>query len=164
MVWAATLLVVAAICVSLVRRPLLSTVGGALVAEDAVERVDAVVMTTAVGEAGVLEVADLMRGRIAARAGILVGPAEAFQDEFARRGIPYEQPDARLFRLLVSAGVEPGAIERIPSDPGGTESESRTLVDWSRRRAYRSVMVVTTKDHSRRLRRTLRRMQVPGGT
>jgi hypothetical protein len=48
-------------------------------------------------------------------------------------------------------------VEVIPRAVAGTDDEGRVLPGWCDQRGLRSVVVVTTSDHSRRLRRVLRR-------
>src|SRR5205823_12769155 len=48
-------------------------------------------------------------------------------------------------------------VEVIPDPAAGTEAEGRVLLSWCDQRQVRSVIVVSTPDHSRRLRRVLYR-------
>jgi uncharacterized SAM-binding protein YcdF (DUF218 family) len=48
-------------------------------------------------------------------------------------------------------------IEHIPGVITGTETEAETLLAWCADRQYRSVVVVSNSDHSRRTRRVFRR-------
>jgi hypothetical protein len=75
--------------------------------------------------------------------------------EFIRRGIPYEDAAARAVRELRALGVD--TIEQIPRNANGTEDIGRVLPIWCDQRGFRSVVVVSTSDHSRRLRRVLHR-------
>ena len=75
--------------------------------------------------------------------------------EFIRRGVPYEDEAARSVRQLRSLGFE--TIDQIPGSVLGTEDEGPVLADWCNRQGFRSVIVVSTADHSRRLRRVLHR-------
>jgi hypothetical protein len=58
-------------------------------------------------------------------------------------------------RQLKALGVE--AIEQIPRAIAGTEDEGRMLPGWCDEQRFRSVVMVDTADHSRRLRRVLHR-------
>jgi hypothetical protein len=49
------------------------------------------------------------------------------------------------------------AVEIVPVPVAGTEDQARVLPPWCDERGFRSVVVVTETDHSRRLRRALRR-------
>jgi hypothetical protein len=138
------------------RRPILRTAGHALVAEDPVRPADVVVLASDALGAGALEVADLVRSGVATRAAVFAELTNPVVDrEFARRGIPYEDAAARSVRQLEALGVE--AVEIVPVAVAGTEDQARVLPPWCDERGFRSVVVVTETDHSRRLRRALRR-------
>jgi hypothetical protein len=129
--------------------------GWFLVCDDPLETVDAVVVTADAGEAGVLEAADLVHRRVAVRVALLSDSPTPAQREFARRGLDYEDTATAAQRYLKLLGVS--EVERIPSTVDGTQAEGRVLREWCVRRQLRSVVVVSTADHSRRLRRVLRR-------
>jgi hypothetical protein len=137
------------------RKPLLRAAGGALVAQDPLAAADAVVVSADSGPAGVLEAADLFHAGVAPRVAVFADPPDPVDREFLRRGIPYEDVAARSLRQLRSLGVP--AVEVIPRAVAGSEDEGRVLPEWCRERGLRSVVVVSTADHSRRLRRVLRR-------
>ena len=152
------MLALASLTLPTLQGPILRTVGGALVAEDAVVPADVVVVATGADGAGVLEAADLLERGVAPRVAVFADPPDPVIDrEFLRRGAPYEDAAARSVRQLRSLGVEAVAIERIPRAVAGSEDEGRALPEWCQKRRLRSVLVVTTWDHSRRLRRLLRR-------
>jgi uncharacterized SAM-binding protein YcdF (DUF218 family) len=140
------------------RSPILRVLGGALVAEDPLGPADVVVVATGADGAGVLEAADLMQRGVAPRVAVFADPPDPVVDrEFLRRGAPYEDAAARSVRQLKALGIATNAIEEIPRSVAGTEDEGRALPGWCAERRFRSVLVVTTSDHSRRLRRLLRR-------
>lgn len=146
-----------------VRTPILRAAGEALVADDAVATADIIVVATGADGAGALEAADLVHGGVATRVAVFADPPDPVVDrEFLRRGVPYEDAGERLVRQLRSLGVE--AVEKIPRPVAGTEDEGRTLPEWCDRQGFRSVVVVTTADHSRRLRRVLQRAMKGHGT
>jgi hypothetical protein len=76
-------------------------------------------------------------------------------DLFIRRGIPYENAKARSVRYLRLLGVT--AIEQIPRAVAGTEDMGEVLPDWCDRHQFRSIVVVSKPDHSRRVYRVLHR-------
>jgi hypothetical protein len=116
---------------------------------------DIVVIAVDVGSAGVLEAADLVHGGYSTRVAVFADPPDPVDREFMRRGIPYEDAAARSVRQLRLLGVT--AIERIPREVAGTEAEAEVLPAWCDQRHFRSIVVVTSTDHSRRLRRVLHR-------
>jgi hypothetical protein len=157
------LVVLGLACLVVLRQPLLRAAGSALVVDDAVPPADIVVVASGADGAGVLEAADLVHGGVAARVAVFADPPDPVVDrEFLRRGVPYEDAAARAVRQLRALGVE--AVELIPRAVAGTEDEGRVLPEWCALRGFRSVVVVTTSDHSRRLRRVLRRSMNGHGT
>jgi hypothetical protein len=130
--------------------------GGALVVADDPGPADIVVVATGADGAGVLEAADLVHSGVATQVAVFADPPDSVVDhEFIRRGIPYEDAAARSIRQLRALGVE--IIQQIPRASVGTEDEGRVLPEWCDQNRFQSVVVVTTSDHSRRLRRVLRR-------
>jgi len=137
-----------------IREPIFRAAGWALVVDDPFGPADIVVITIDADGAGVLEAADLIHGGIAPRVAVFADPPDEVDREFLRRGVPYEDRAARSRQQLRSLGVT--AIEEIPR-AGGTEAEAQVLADWSRERRFRSIVVVCSRDHSRRLRRVFQR-------
>jgi hypothetical protein len=136
------------------RDSILRSAGWALVAHDPLEPADIIVITLGADGAGVLEAADLVHSGIAQRVAVFADPPDSADREFLRRGIPYEDAAARSTRQLRVLGV--AAIEQIPR-VNGTEAEGQVLPGWCDQHQFRSVVVVSPGDHSRRLRRILDR-------
>jgi len=158
--WAAILLGVvllgaASIGISAIRQRLLRAAGWALVVSDRIEPADTIVVSLDADGAGVLEAADLVHSGVATRVEVFADPPDSVDLEFIRRGIPYEDAAARSVRQLRALGVD--TIDQIPRKVAGTEDEGRVLPDWCDQQRFRSVVVVSTSDHSRRLRRVLHR-------
>jgi hypothetical protein len=141
-----------------IRESILRAAGWALVVDEPVEPADMIVVAIDARDAGVLEAADLVRSGIATRVAVFANPPDDVDREFIRRGIPYEDLAVRSTRQLMSLGVT--AIEQIPRRVSGTEAEGEVLPDWCDLRQLRSVVVVSSRDHSRRLRRVLQRSMV----
>jgi hypothetical protein len=138
-----------------IRESTLRAAGWALVVDEPLEPADMIVIAIDASGAGVLEAADLVRSGIATRVAVFADPPDDADREFIRRGIPYEDGAARSTRQLNSLGVT--ATEQIPIRASGTEAESEVLPDWCDMRQLQSVVVVSSRDHSRRLRRVLQR-------
>jgi len=139
-----------------VRGPILRSAGWALVVDEPLGPAEVIVIAASADGEGVLEAADLVHTGVATRVAVFADPPDNPVDrEFIRRGIPYEDEAARLSRQLWSLGVT--AIERIPRTSAGTGAEGEVLRSWCNQQQIRSVVVVSTRDHSRRLRRVLRR-------
>jgi hypothetical protein len=136
------------------REPVLRAAGWALVVNEPIAPADIIVLSVASGGAGSLEAADLMQSGISKRVAVFDDSPSGEEDEFIRRGLPYEDVGAWQIRQLASLGVtDVVRISRID----GTEGEGQVLPLWCEEHHLRSIVVVATKDHSRRLRRVLDR-------
>jgi hypothetical protein len=145
----------AIVAVRSLREPVLRAAGWALVLNEPVVPADVIVLTIDSGGAGVLEAADLVQSRVSQRVAVFHDPPSGEDYEFIRRGLPYEDQGARQIRQLASLGVTNVVqISRID----GTQGEGRVLPIWCDEEQLRSIVVVATKDHSRRLRRVLDRV------
>lgn len=157
--WARVVLVVvlvgaASIGIFAIRRPVLRAAGWALVISERVEPADVIVVAMNADGAGVLEAADFVHSGVAARVAIFTEPPDIVNREFIRRGVPYEDAAARSIRQLTALGID---VDLIPRYVNGTDDEGPVLADWCDQHRFRSVVVVSTSDHSRRLRRVLHR-------
>ena len=139
----------------LVRHPILRAAGRILVVDEGAEAADIIVVAIDGDGAGALEAADLVHRGVAPRVAIFGAPADIVGREFARRGVAYEDETALLIRQLQALGVT--ETERISTDVVGTENEGEVLPGWCDEHRFRSIVVVTHADHSRRLRRVLHR-------
>jgi hypothetical protein len=137
------------------REPVLRAAGWALVVNEPVASADIVVLSLDSGGAGALEAADLVHSGVSKRVAVFMDPPSGVDQEFIRRGLPYDDAEARQIRLLTSLGVtDVVRISRID----GTEGEGRVLPAWCDEHQFQSIVVVATKDHSRRFRRVLDRV------
>jgi hypothetical protein len=158
--WAPILVVLALAAVAIIairplREPVLRAAGWALVVNEPVTPADIIVLSLDSGGAGALEAADLVQSGISKRVAVFMDPPSGADYEFIRRGLPYEDAGARQIRQLRSLGVtDVVQISRVD----GTESEGQVLPSWCDKHHLRSIVVVATKDHSRRLRRVLDRV------
>jgi hypothetical protein len=147
---------VACLSIPKTRQVMLTAAGSILVADDPLEHADAIVIAVDSDGAGALETADLVHSGIASRVAVFVDASDArVEDEFRRRGISYEGATARLIQQLRALGID--AVDRVPGYVVGSEYEGPVLAAWCDQQRFRSVVVVSTADHSRRLRRMLRR-------
>ncbi len=116
---------------------------------------DAIVIAVDADGAGVLEAADLVHQGIATRVAVFADPPSATDRELLRRGVRYHDEAAFSAEQLGALGVK--SVEVIPRSVAGTNDEGAALPSWCSARGYRSVLLVTTADHSRRARRILQR-------
>ncbi len=152
---ALTLAAFAIVAIRSLREPVLRAAGWALVVNQPVVPADIIVLSLASAGAGALEAADLVQSGISKRVAVFDDPPSGEDYEFIRRGLPYEDAGARQIRQLTSLGVTD--VEQI-SRIDGTEGEGQVLPLWCDEQHLRSIVVVATKDHSRRLRRVLDRV------
>ena len=153
---ALALVVVAIVAIRPAREPILRAAGWALVVnQEPVAPADIIVLTLDSGAAGALEAADLVQSGVSKRVAVFDEPPNREQEEFTRRGLPYEDAGARQLRELKTLGVTD--VVHI-SKVNGTGDEGQVLPPWSDGQHLQSMVVVATKDHSRRLRRVLDRV------
>jgi uncharacterized SAM-binding protein YcdF (DUF218 family) len=147
--------VFAIVAIRPIREPVLRAAGWALVVNnEPVPPADIIVLSVDSGAAGALEAADLVQTGVSKRVAVFSEPPSEEDTEFIRRGLPYEDAAARQTRQLRTLGVtDVVQISRVD----GTESEAQVLPQWCGEQRFRSIVVVATKDHSRRLRRVLER-------
>jgi hypothetical protein len=116
---------------------------------------DVIVVAIDAREAGVLEAADLFHRGVAPQVAVFAEPPDEVDREFIRRGVPYFDAAAWSIGQLGALGVT--HVVRIPQKVAGTEDEGQVLPGWLKQRRFRSVVLVTSSDHSRRVGRVLRR-------
>lgn len=125
-----------------------------VVRDEPVDPADMIVVSIDSDGAGALEAADLVHSGVAKRVAVFQDPPSEEDFEFIRRGLPYEDAGARQICQLNMLGVtDVTHIGRID----GTESEGKLLAQWAEQQHLGSIVVVSTKDHSRRMRRVLDR-------
>ena len=146
----------AIVAIRSLREPVLRAAGWALVVNnEPIGTADIIVLTLDSDGAGALEAADLVQSGVAKRVAVFQDPPSGEDNEFIRRGLPYEDEAARQIRQLKMLGVtDVVKISRVE----GTESEGQVLPQWCDEQHLKSIVVVATKDHSRRLRRVLDRV------
>jgi len=155
MLVAVALAAAATLAIPSVRESVLRAAGRVLVVNEPVAPADVIVLAPDSGGAGALQAADLVHDGIAVRVAVFTDPPSGEDIEFIRRGLPYEDLAARQIRQLGWLGVT--GVEKIPRDEAGTGGEGEVLAPWCDRQQLRSVVVVASRDHSRRLRRVLDR-------
>jgi hypothetical protein len=152
-----SLLCIGIVCASvyLLPKTAFRAAGWALVANEPLGLADVVVVPLDADGGGVLEAADLVHSGVTSRVAVFAETPDIVAREFMRRGVPYEDKAARSIQDLEALGVR--QTERIPKYVSGSEEEGPALAAWCDQRRFRSVVVVSSPDHSRRLRRVLGR-------
>jgi uncharacterized SAM-binding protein YcdF (DUF218 family) len=141
------------------REPILRGIGQLLLTSEAsanlTGKVDVIVITLDAEGAGILEAADLISAGVSNRVAVFNDPLSAAEKEFVRRGLPREDFGTRASRQLHALGVLD--VEVISRAVDGSHQAVLELPAWLGENAYRSAVVITSADHSRRLDRMLRR-------
>jgi hypothetical protein len=135
--------------------PLFRAFGRALVVNEELESSDVIVVPEWTHGAGALEGADLVHQGFASRVVVLLEAPDVVETELVRRGVQSPSEAPWLVNLLIELKVQ--NVESITDSGNGTEAESLALPLWCERNGWRSIIVVSLPDHSRRLRRLLRR-------
>jgi hypothetical protein len=86
---------------------------------------------------------------------VFADPPKRSDQEFTKRGL--QSFDAATLSTLQLQAMGVAVVERIPILVAGTEDEGAVLLGWCDRHGFRSVIFVSTADHSRRTRRVLQR-------
>jgi hypothetical protein len=136
------------------RAAALQALGSALVCDEPLRPADIVIVPGWTQDAGALEAGDLVRSGLAPRVAVLVAHADPAMQELRRRGV-LSATELWPTRLIRTLGVS--AVEEIAVSVEGTDAEGPVLADWLVRHNLRTAIVVSTADHSRRLRRILDR-------
>ena len=147
--------VCAVIFIAPLRTSVLRSMGRFLVATQALQPADVIVVSVDSDGAGVLEATDLLHEHFANRIALFADPPGSVDREFLRRGVAYQNAAAISAVQLHDLGVD--AVEVIPRTVAGTQDESRDLGAWCAAHGYHSVIFVSTLDHSRRTARALAR-------
>jgi hypothetical protein len=159
--WAPILVVVALaaaaiVAVPSVRAQVLRAAGWALVVSEPVASADIIVVSLDSGGAGALEAADLVQSGVATRVAVFTDPPNGDDQEFIRRGLPWEDAGAWRIQQLKWLGVTD--VVKIPRPQGGTEGEAEVLPPWCDQHQFRSIVFVAARDHSRRVQLVLDRV------
>jgi len=147
---------VSAAAVPSIRHAALRAAGTSLVATDPIAHADVGVITE-FGEGSELEAADLFHAKQFSRVLVLEPSPTPVEREYLRRGV---FRDDVVVTTLLQLGIPERAIVHVEAGEGGTTESTQALADWIRVRPS-SAIVIVTPSHTRRYRRTLRRVWPP---
>jgi len=134
--------------------PVLRGLGHVLITDEPIAQSDAIILPNWTGTPGALEAADLVHQGISKHVLVLMDrPPNAYR-ELVRRGI-IPDGDNWLVNLLRALGVDD--VRVVQNSGNGTSEEAFLLPDWLALNHIRSAVVISTPDHSKRMRRLLRR-------
>lgn len=134
----------------------LPRLGGWLVAEDPLEKADAILVLGGTMYERPLEAADLYREGWAPRLFLIRELADWGEGELLTRGIPYLRGIDIQVDTLQKLGVPREAIT-VLEQANSTAQEADYAYDLVTRERFASVIVVTSKQHTRRARLVMRR-------
>ena len=137
------------------RELILTAAGRLLVVSNPVTSADVIVVSVDDRKTGVLDAADLFHHGVAPQVAVFAIPRDEVDYEYIRRGVPYFNTNAWFTRQLKALGVT--HVMLIPQEVSGTEDEGNVLPGWLEQHRFRSVVLVTSSDHSRRVSRILHR-------
>ncbi len=152
--FAALLLVVAAVAAP--------RLGAWLVVEDPLQKADAIFVLGGTMFERPLEAVDLYHEGWAPRMLLMRQIADDGEVELQRRGVPYQREIDVQLDVLTKLGVPRSAIE-ILGEQDSTKDEADALRDIVVARKWSRVIVVTSKQHTRRARLVMNRRVAPTG-
>ena len=133
-----------------------------VVADPLPPRADAIVILAGSVADRALEAASLYRAGVASRVVVTrerLAPGEA---ALRRRGVRLPEFSELTLRALSELGVPETASLRLRRSTFSTESEARTIARWACSQRVRSLVVVTSRAHTRRARLILAQALGPG--
>lgn len=138
------------------REPLLITIGRYLVVEDSVSRADAIVVLSGSLPDRILEAIDLFQANVAPR--IILTRAEQSPGLAALRARGGTLPELHEQNLAVAEqlGVPEVALAVTPQSAASTFDEAQVVVAYLRAEHVKSIVLVTSKTHTRRARMIFR--------
>jgi uncharacterized SAM-binding protein YcdF (DUF218 family) len=141
---------------TVLRKSVLREIGWALVMNNAVPKsADVIVLSIDSKYPAVLTAADLFHQGVAPKVALFANPTQPWEQEFVHRGVSFVSEENELAGYLDKLGVK--QVEIVPRSVAGSEDEATALPSWCDQHNFRSLVIVTTPDHSRRLGRILRR-------
>ncbi len=155
-VWSPLIVFILAAMAYAERRPLLRAIGGFLLVEDALQPADAIVMLSGSMPDRILETVDLYQAHVAPR--IILTREEELPGLAvlrARGGVLREHHEQNV-AIAEQLGVPPDAITVMPQPASSTIAEAEVVVGYLEAQGIRSIVLVTSKAHSRRARMTFR--------
>jgi len=149
--------VVIGICAVLFSRwheNLLAGLGGFLVVEQRPTKSDVIVILNGRDTERAVAAVDLYNRGMSTQIAVPRGVKQAGTDEFRRRARGVMGGKSFLQRAVEAMGVPAEAFEVIGGGAGSTYEEAKATYEYAKEREYRSVVIVTSKWHSRRAYKT----------
>ena len=132
------------------------TVGKWLVVEDPLVHADVIVVLSGRLPERALEAARVYQGGYADQ--VWISPPPSPVAELKAMNISYLGEDFYNEKVLMAQGVPPDAIRILDRPDANTEAEVRQIVEDLRAMDFHSVIIVTSKPHTRRVRTIWRKL------
>src|SRR4029077_6077546 len=144
------------IVLAIVAATMFFTVGRWLVVEDPLVHADVIVILSGRLPERAVEAARVYRAGYAEQ--VWISPPISPVDDLKAMKISYLGEDFYNEKVLIAKGVPPDAIRIMERPDENTEAEVRQIVEDLRNSNLRSVIVVTSKPHTRRVRTIWRKL------
>ena len=131
--------------------------------EDPLERADAILVLGGSLADRPLEAAALYDGGYAPRIVLSAGANDYASVLLASRGISVPSPADHTRAVLLQLGVPDDGMLVLPGNPSSTRDEASAMGTMAAENGWRSVIVVTSKLHTRRARLAMRHYLEPAG-
>jgi uncharacterized SAM-binding protein YcdF (DUF218 family) len=140
----------------------LPRLGRFLVAEDPLTKADVIYVLSGARFERMLEAVDLYKEGWAPKVMLAVGVYDWGEVELRDKGIPYPREAEIQVQVMGQLGVPPQDII-VLDQQDSTHEEAMTLLGQARMHHWSTVIVVTSKQHTRRARMEMNRTVAPQG-
>ena len=157
LVWlvAVGVIAVTGLCVGC--EPLLTALGGYLVLRDTPHPADAIVVLSGSVPDRILEGIDLYQAHLAPRIILTREPALPGSAALQARGGTIAEHHEQNLSIARQLDVPADAMTVLPTPVSSTVAEAHLVIDYLRGQGIHSILLVTSKSHSRRAAMTFRR-------
>lgn len=146
------------IALAVLALPLLAAAGRYLVEDDPAEHADAIVVLTGSYPDRIIEAVALFREGFAPHLILCREPQNAGFRRLTELGVTVPRYYELNRSVAEQLGVPPAAISVVDRPAGSTYSEAELVLEYVLARGYRSILLVTSKYHSRRAARIYRHL------
>lgn len=134
----------------------LSRLGAFLVVQDPLEKADAIFVLGGTRYERPLEAVELYNAGWAPTITLMRQIADNGELDLMKRGVPYKREVDEQIEVMGRLGV-PAAAILVMNEANSTAEEGRALLDVAGRQGWKRVIIVTSKQHTRRARLVMRR-------
>lgn len=145
------------------RVSILGWVGRTLVSEDPLQPADAIVVLGGGTPGREMEAAHLYTAGLSSRIVMPREPEGRGVKLLLDRNVLVERPNDLRVRILRELGVPDEAVVRLPAHVDSTFEEAAAVVAWASRHRMASLLIVTSRYHTRRVRWTYDRVAAGRG-